>query len=204
MTEKHMAKSQHYRGRRNATGQILPRRAICVGLILMQLGCRSVYRFHCTSNPTPVGVTIAEEMVGMTACDVQVPKDSPWIQDGKIEFTFHLPDEQVTPGRSRQKKYVVDLAGLKPSNPVAEVVSSPLFLAGVGLLSVAGEALKDKKHDSEEKKNVAKDLGVGAVGVVVLATGSGVHQLLGGDARSLSACEVRADFDEPSADSAQP
>jgi hypothetical protein len=107
-------------------------------LILMQMGCRSAYRFHCTSSPTPVGVTIAEEMVGMTACDVQVPKDSPWIKDG----------------------------------------------------------------DSQEKKNVAKDLGVGAIGVVVLLAGSGVHQLLGGHPASLNAYEVRVDFDEPPADAA--
>ncbi|MGE5294585.1 MAG: hypothetical protein ACM3VT_07140, partial [Solirubrobacterales bacterium] len=72
--------------------RIAAKRMMCLFLILSQLGCRSVYRFRCTSNPSEAGVVIAEEMVGETPCDVEVPKDSEWIQDGKIEFRFCLPD----------------------------------------------------------------------------------------------------------------
>ncbi len=173
---------------------------MCVVLVLGQMGCRSVYRFRCTSHPTPVGVTIEEEMVGMTACDVKVPKDSPWIRDGKIEFTFHLPDEQEAIGGSRQRKRVVDMAGLRATNPLAEIVSGPFFLTGVGLVALAGETLQDEDADTKDKE---KGLGWGLFGFAVLAVGAGVYALCGGDSRSMSATEVRVNFDEPSADAVE-
>ncbi len=168
------------------------------------MGCRSVYRFHCISYPTGAGVTIAEEMVGVTECDVEVPKDSPWIQDGKVEFTFHLPEEQATPGQVREKKRVVDLAGLKPSNPLADIISLPLIVAGVGLIWVAGETLKDDEDDPEKDRDVGEGLGIGLLGVGLVAAGIGAHWLCGGDSDSLTPRKVRADFDEPAVAPAQP
>jgi hypothetical protein len=195
-----MAKARR-RERRNVTPLTLVRRAVCVVLILLQMGCRSVYRFHCTSYPTGTAVTVAEEQVGMTSCDVEVPKDSAWIQDGKVAFTFYLPDEKVTPERSRQKTRVVDLSGLRPSNPVAEFVSSPFFLTGVGLLFLAGESLKDEDANAKDKE---KGLTWGIFGIAVLAVGAGVYALSGGDSKSMSHTEVRVNFDESEAPVTQP
>jgi hypothetical protein len=106
------------------------KRMICLFLILSQLGCRSVYRFRCTSNPSEAGVVIAEEMVGETPCEVEIAKDSEWIEDGRVTFVFCLPD-------GWEKATVVDLTGFEPSNPLAEVVAAPFFLVGFGAFLLA-------------------------------------------------------------------
>jgi hypothetical protein len=54
----------------------MSRGVVCAVLILSQLGCQSVYRFRCTSNPSEAGVVIAEEMVGETPCEVEIAKDT--------------------------------------------------------------------------------------------------------------------------------
>jgi hypothetical protein len=154
---------------------------LCVVLLLAQAGCRSVYRFHFTSRPMPAGVLVGQEMLGETECTVHIPKDSEWIQDGKIEFTFCLPD-------GREKVHVVDLHGLRPSNPLAEIVSAPFVVLGAGLLLLSG-------GDDEEDDNDAER---GLLGVGVLAVGAGVFQLLGGDGDSLTPYGVHVDFTKPS------
>lgn len=68
------------------------RGVICAILALSGLGCRSVYRFRCTSRPTGAGVLVGEQRLGATACRIKIPKRSELIQDGRIEFTFCLPD----------------------------------------------------------------------------------------------------------------
>lgn len=37
---------------------------VCVILVLMHVGCRSVYRLRCTSEPPIAGVLVGEQMVG--------------------------------------------------------------------------------------------------------------------------------------------
>jgi hypothetical protein len=96
---------------------------VLAGFVGGQLGCRSVYRFECTSSPTEAGVVVQEQMLGETPCTVEIPKDSDLIRDGKIAFVFCLQD-------GREKTNVVDLRGLRPSNPFAEIVSAPFVVAG--------------------------------------------------------------------------
>ena len=173
------------------------RGVVCVLLALSQVGCRSVYQFRCTSNPSEAGVVVREQMLGETPCSIKIPKDSDLIQDGQIEFTFCLPD-------GREKRRVVDLHDLKPTNPVALVVASPFLLTGVGLLWLAG-ADKDDEDSSSADSAGSEDAG-GSVcsallGLGTLGLGAGVYFLLGGDADSLNDYPVRVDFNEPQGES---
>ena len=176
--------------------KVLVRRTMCLLLIVTQLGCQSVYRFRCTSNPTEAGVVIAEQMVGETPCDVKIPKDSEWIQDGKIEFVFCLPD-------GREKSKVVDLHDLEPSSPLAEIVAAPFFFAGVGLLLIGTDRSRDDEDPSpphlwaEHKRHKDDDSGfvTGLAGIGIAGIGAGLYSLLGGDSDALDAYEVHMDFD---------
>lgn len=171
------------------------RGVVCVLLALAQVGCRSVYQFRCTSNPSEAGVVVREQMLGETPCSIKIPKNSDLIQDGQIEFTFYLPD-------GRQKKRVVDLHDLKPTNPVALVVSMPFLLTGVGLLWLAGA---DKNDDGSSSAGSAGSDDTGGrvwsvlLGLGTLGIGAGVYFLLGGDTDSLSDYPVRVDFNEAGA-----
>lgn len=169
------------------------RGVVCVLLALSQVGCRSVYQFRCTSNPSEAGVVVREQMLGETPCSIKIPKDSDLIQDGKVEFTFCLPD-------GRERKRIVDLHDLKPTNPVALVVSMPFLLTGIGLLWLAG-ADKDDEDFSPTGSAGSEDAGgrVGSLllGLGTLGLGAGVYSLLGGDTDSLSDYPVRVDFNEP-------
>ncbi|MCX5643491.1 MAG: hypothetical protein NTZ17_02225 [Phycisphaerae bacterium] len=172
------------------------RGVVCVLLALSQVGCRSVYQFRCTSNPSEVGVVVREQMLGETPCSVKIPKKSDLIQDGQIEFVFCLPD-------GREKKRVVDLHDLKPTNPVAWIVAAPFLLTGIGLLWLAG-ADKNDEDSSPVGSAGSKDAGGRAcsalLGVGTLGIGAGVYSLLGGDADSLNDYPVRVDFSEPQED----
>jgi hypothetical protein len=169
------------------------RGVVCVLLALSQVGCRSVYQFRCTSKPSEAGVVVREQMLGETPCSVKIPKNSGLIQDGKIEFTFCLPD-------GRQEKRIVDLHDLKPTNPVALVVSMPFLLTGVGLLWLAGVDKNDEDSsaaDSAGSKDTGGRAGSALLGLGALGLGAGVYSLLGGDADGLNDYPVRVDFNEP-------
>jgi len=75
----------------------LLRGIVSLALILSQLGCRSVYRFHCTSYPSEAGGLVADEMMGETPCDVEIPKDSDAIQDGKVDVNFEESQDEQAP-----------------------------------------------------------------------------------------------------------
>lgn len=170
------------------------RRVVCLVLILSQFGCRSVYRFRCTSHPSEAGILIADEMMGETPCDVDVPKNSEGIQDGKVEFTFCLPD-------GRRQKKVVDLSGFKPSNPLAEFVAAPFFLAGGGMLVLASsdddEDDDDTPFPDDKDKHHGDSLTTGLAGIGVVGIGLGVYGLLGGKSEGMCTHKVHVDFDEP-------
>jgi hypothetical protein len=140
---------------------------------------------------------VREEMLGETPCSVKIPKKSDLIQDGKIEFVFCLPD-------GREKKRVVDLHSLKPTNPMAWIVAAPFLLTGVGLLWLGG-ADKNDENSSSADRGGSKDAGGRAcstlLGVGTLGIGAGLYSLLGGDTDSLSDYPVRVDFNEPQGDS---
>jgi hypothetical protein len=161
---------------------------LCVILLLTQVGCRSVYRFHCTSRPFPAGVLVGQDMLGETPCTVKIPKHS--------VFTFCLPD-------GREKTHTVDLHSLKPSNPLAEIVSAPLMLAGAGLILSSGAHGDDEDKETDqpwakdEKEKHRNDLNMGLVGFGAAGAGMGVFHLLGGDEASLNGYDIRVDFDEP-------
>lgn len=172
---------------------------VCVMVVLAQVGCRSVYRLRCTSFSPVAGVLAGEQMMGETPCTVTIPKKSELIRDHKVELTFCLPD-------GREKTHVVDLHGLKPSNPLAEAVSMPFMLAGVGLilLSGGGDEDEDEEEDSpfatHDKKHKAGNLGMGLLGLGVMGAGAGLHHLLGGDTDSLTGYDVHVYFDESARD----
>jgi hypothetical protein len=169
------------------------RGVVYVVLALSQIGCRSVYQFRCTSKPSGAGVVVREEMLGETPCSIKIPKKSDLIQDGKIEFTFCLPD-------GREKQRAVDLHDAKPTNPVAQIVAGPFLLAGVGLLLLAGIDKNDENsysQDSERSKDVGGRACSALLGLGVLGVGAGVYSLLGGNAGSLNDYPVRVDFNEP-------
>jgi hypothetical protein len=166
---------------------------VCVLLALSQLGCRSVYQFRCTSNPSEAGVVVREQMLGETPCSIKIPKDSDLIQDGKIEFTFCLPD-------GRERKRIVDIHDLKPTNPTALVVSMPFLLTGIGLLWLAGVDKDDEDSspaDSAGSKDTGGRVGSALLGLGALGLGAAVYFLLGGNTDSLSDYPVRVDFNEP-------
>jgi hypothetical protein len=157
-----------------------------------QLGCRSVYRFECTSSPIEAGVVVEEQMLGETPCTVEIPKDSDLIRDGKIAFVFCLPD-------GREKTKVVDLCGLKPSNPFADIVSAPFVVAGFILLLpflLANHDDEDNSYTSDEDDKhsdiTTTLLGFGAMGI-----GYGVYRLCGGDPDAGKPRHVHVNFHEP-------
>jgi hypothetical protein len=182
--------------RRGVTFDTFLSRVVCVILVVMQLGCRSVYRLHCTSSPSPAGVLAGEQMLGETECTIDIPKDSEWIQDGRIELTFCLPD-------GPEKTHVVDLHGMRPSNPLAEIVAAPLVVAGFGLVFLCGgDDEDDDEHEhfftkSHRKKKDDNDPGMQLLGVGVAGVGMGLYHLLGGDTDSLTPYDVHVDFNEP-------
>jgi hypothetical protein len=136
---------------------------------------------------------IVDEMVGETPCDVEVPKDSDWIQDDQIEFTFCLPD-------GREEKMVVELHGRRPSNPLAEFVAAPFFLAGGGLFVAAiaeDEDDEDSAWDRDEDKGKGNRFVVGAAGLGIAVIGAGLYGLFGGKSEGLKVHEVHMDFDGP-------
>ena len=73
-------------------------------------------------TPRPPASWPVRNFLGETECTIKIPKDSEWIQDGRIELTFALPNGQ-------EQMHVVDLSDCEPSNPLAEIVSWP-FSAG--------------------------------------------------------------------------
>ncbi|MHC4520636.1 MAG: hypothetical protein ACYTAS_18755 [Planctomycetota bacterium] len=167
-------------------GYCVAARGLLCLILAFTLGCRSVYRLRCTSNPTPAGVLVNEECLGETACTIEIPRDSEWIQDGQIELTFCLPDGE-------RKACTVDLREHKPSNPLAETAASPFLLCGVGMLAISddeedNDGSLDGSDDDDEKLGW---LGLGAMGL-----GAGLYVLLGGDFESLSPCHVHVDFTE--------
>ena len=172
---------------------ITARGVVCVLLTLSGLGCRSVYRFRCTSRPAGAVVLVGQEMMGETACSFKIPKRSELIQEGRIEFTFCLPD-------GREKKRVVDLHRVKATNPVAEVVAAPFWLAGVGLLLLTGN---DRDHQDppftseSQSKSEHEELSTAFLGLGFAGIGAIVYALLGGDTDSLSDYPLWVDFDEP-------
>lgn len=169
------------------------RGVVCVVLILSQVGCRSVYRFQCTSCPPEAGVVIGEEMVGETPCQVEVPRDSEWIQDGRIEFTFCLPD-------GRERKKVVDLHRFKSSHPLAETVATPFWVVGGGLIIWAAATLDDdddSDYDEERDDDDDDAIVTGLAGFGVLGIGAAVYGLLGGKSEGLRTHKVLVYFDEP-------
>ncbi|MEN6334996.1 MAG: YitT family protein, partial [Phycisphaerales bacterium] len=134
--------------------------------------------------------------MGETECEVKIPKDSDLIQDHKIAFRFCLPD-----GQERTK--VVDLHGLKPSNPLAEFVAAPFMLAGGGVLLVAAASDDDEdedfssSHHKEKDKNTGDRLVAGLAGVGVMGIGAGLYYLCGGKTGGMDVHEVHMDFNEP-------
>jgi hypothetical protein len=132
-------------------------------------------------------------MMGETPCNFKIPKKSNLIQDGRIEFTFCLPD-------GREKRHVVELQGVKATNPVAEVVAAPFLLAGFGLvLLFAGDSDdEDSSWPSESQSEDERDRLSGTLlGLGFLVVGAGVYGLLGGDCESLRDYPVWVDFDAP-------
>jgi hypothetical protein len=156
---------------------------VAAGFVFGQLGCRSVYRFQCTSNPKGAVVAVEGKVQGQTDCTVEIPKDSDLIRDGKIAFTFRLPD-----GRAETK--VVDVHGLKTANDLALIVSAPFLGAGVLLMVPWME--DDEDEEDEESANQAGLLGLGALGI-----GTGLFFLLGGDTDAGAGYPVQIDFNEP-------
>ncbi len=131
-------------------------------------------------------------MMGETACSFKIPKRSELIQEGKIEFTFCLPD-------GREKKRIVDLHRIKATNPVAEAMAAPFWLTGLGLLLLTGNDPDEEdpplgsesQSKSEHEKLSTALLGLGFAGI-----GAVVYALLGGDTESLRDYPLWVDFDE--------
>lgn len=169
---------------------------VCLCLVLSQMGCRSVHRFHCTSYPSEAGVLVADEMMGETLCDVMIPKDSDAIQDGKVEFVFCLPD-------GRKKAKVVDLHGFKPSNPAAELAAAPFVLGGVLLLGIAFNDDDDSSSATHEGDDENDRLVTGLAGAGSLGIGAGLYYLLGGASKGTRVHTVDVNFNE-SADEQEP
>jgi hypothetical protein len=165
------------------------KRVVCLCLVLSQMGCRSVYRFHCTSYPSEAGVLVADEMMGETPCDVRIPRDSDAIQDGKVEFVFCLPD-------GREKKQIVDLQGSKPSNPAAELVAAPFVLGGVLLLGIAFNDDDDSSSATHDDDDENDRLVTGLVGAGSLGIGAALYYLLCGTSKGMSVHTVDVNFDE--------
>ncbi len=167
------------------------RKILCLMLVFTQIGCRSVYRIHCTSDPAPAGVLAGEEFLGETECTVEIPSDSEWIENDQIELTFCLPN-------GAERKRVVELHGRKPSNPLAEFVSLPFMIGGAGLILMDDDDDEEEEYDawsdSDEDDDVEE---LGLMGLGVVAIGAGLYCLFGGDFDSLNACPVHVDFNEP-------
>ena len=157
--------------------------------MLAPMGCRSVYRLRCTSEPAPAGVLVGQQFLGETACTVEIPKDSEWIEEGRIELTFALPN-------GTEKKHIVDLRGRKPSNPVAEAVSLPFVLGGVVLLWAGHE--DDERDDSWDDDDDGAELTL--LGAGALGAGIGLYLLLGGDFDGAKPLPVHVDFNAPLAE----
>ena len=132
--------------------------------------------------------------MGETPCTIAIPRNSEMIRDHKVELTFCLPD-------GREKVHAVDLHGLKPSNPLAEIVSAPFMLTGLGLVLLFGGSDEDEDEDAPSYGNHEKhdnhDHGKTLLGLGVVGVGAGVYWLLGGDGDSLAGHEVHVDFDRP-------
>lgn len=175
------------RGRNPSRRSAIARKGLCLVLVFMQIGCRSVYRLHCTSEPAPAGVLIGQKFLGETTCTIKVPRDSDWIHDGRVELRFCLPNGQ-------EQTRLVDLRGREPSHPLAEIVATPFVLAGVGLLWIGQDDDKDddlfSRHDDDNGEELSW-LGLGALGI-----GAGVYLLLGGDFGRSDRCQVHAIFGE--------
>jgi hypothetical protein len=169
---------------------------LCVMAALTQAGCRSVYRLQCTAWPPVAGVLCGEQVMGETPCTITIPRKSKLIHDDKVEMTFCLPD-------GRQRVHVVDLHGLKPSNPLAEIAGAPFLLAGAGLLLLAGNPDEDEEDEEESpfvtdhKKGKSGHRRTRLLGLGVMLAGGGLYHLFGGDADSLSGYEVHVDFRRP-------
>lgn len=177
---------------RHGRDKTMLKQVVCLCLVLSQMGCRSVYRFHCTSYPSEAGVLVADEMMGETPCDVEIPRDSEMIEDGKIAFRFCLPD-------GGEKTKIVDLYDFEPSNPLAEFVAAPFFLVGGGtfLLAINDD---DKEEDSSWNHGDDEDAGdrlvAGLAGLGVAGIGAGLYCLLGGKFEAMKVHEVHISFNE--------
>ena len=167
------------------------RGVLCLVLIFTT-GCRSVYRFRCTSAPAPAGVLVGDEFVGETPCRIEVPRNSEWIEDGWVTLTFCLPD-------GREKVRLIDLGQCKASSPLAEIVSLPFAVVGLGLLWLATHDDEEEEDESdslfpEDEDDDDNDTGLFLAGLAVAGLGLGVYVLLGGDFEYLHS--VHVDFDE--------
>jgi hypothetical protein len=169
------------------------RQVVVVALVVGQWGCQSVYRFECTSNPTEAGVVVEEQMQGETPCTVEIPKDSDLIHDGKITFTFCLQN-------GREKTKVVDLHGLKPSNPFAEIVSAPFVLVGFVLAApflLTSDEDEEDSYASDDEDDKHSDIEATLLGFGFMGMGAGVYLLCGGHPDAGQARPVHVNFEAP-------
>ncbi len=144
------------------------KKALCVLLVFMLVGCRSEYHLKLHSDPPGAAVIIESNRYGTTPCELEIPIDNELVRDGSLTVRYILPE-----GREVTQTY--DLEQYKPPNTLAAVLVGVLAVPGVILIAI-GAKDNDDDDDWPDDDDDENDYGLIASGAgLLVAAGLIMH-----------------------------
>ncbi len=163
------------------------RQAICIILCFSLFGCSSAYNLNLYSSPSGAIVQVGNNVRGRTPCNIEIPRNSKYIEDNHIDVTYTLEG-----GREIVKSY--DLRNYEPP--------SDLALFGFGIFAVPGALLfgLSRSQETDQYTFSNKDdgtdwAGIG-VGIGLMGLGALTYFVLGGDFGAKHDYDIYEVFDE--------
>ena len=165
------------------------RQSLCIILVFIQIGCRSIYQLNLYSRPSGATVQLGSKVRGETPCKIKIPADSVLIKDNHIEITYSFDD-----GRRFTRNY--DLRKYEPPNKIATAIGGAIAVPGLILLLLTETDEDDQytsfdKEDSDETDRNIQFTALGLIGLGVL-----VCYAFGGDFTGIEGCDILETFDD--------
>ena len=164
------------------------KQSLCIILIFIQIGCRSVCQLNLYSQPSGATVQLGSKVQGETPCKIKIPADSVLIKDNHIEITYSFED-----GRRFTRSY--DLRKYEPPNKIATAIGGSIAAPGIILLLLT-ETDEDDQYtsfDREDSDETDRDIQLATLGLIGL--GVLVCYAFGGDFADIEGWDILETFD---------